>query len=441
MTDTSQMLALFILSFGLGGVVIVAVVFERLWQQIALTLLFSLSGASLFNAGDASHAIIAVPGGNLISFSVIALATLVVARLLFSVSKGWREIYRQSLVTQLWKPQATEPLTFEDLRKRWFVTVAAATGNVVGILMSEPDALHTFFDAFTPSRLFFTLLLTVMSIALVGPGEEFVLGAGFRSSNNHGEHGQTHSHFEEILQNLSWRAAGRFALVFAPWLAINVMHKCMDESVNSGQIKTSLEILLASVGPGMVTYFWCAALQRGVPAVAEASVGAATVAASLLFLPFAIFICLYSLEQTLSVFGNRIVSDIGLVATTAIVVFAGAVLLILAYLGAAIFGFLQYGLLAAIGGAVLDKEKRSQRAPIQTIVRLILSIGAYQAVFVLALLGMLGFFGMSTGDESLLSILSFLLGTVGWGFGLLVSGFPKIVERARSPSPQLMHSK
>jgi hypothetical protein len=187
----------------------------------------------------------------------------------------------------------------------------------------------------------------------------------------------------------------------------------------------------------MVTYFWCAALQRGVPAVADASFGAATVAASFLFLPFTIFISLYPLEQTLLVFGNRIVSDIGLVATTAIVVLAAAVLLILAYLGAAIFGFLQYGLLAAIGGVVLDAEKkRSQRAPFQTIVWLTLAIGAYQAVAVLALLGVLGFFGMSTGDQSLLSILSFLLGTAGWGFGLLVSGFPKIVERARAPSPQ-----
>jgi hypothetical protein len=432
MTDTSQMLALFILSFGLGGVVIVALVIEQLWQRIALTLLLSYAGASLFSSGDASHVFISVPGGNLTSFAVIALSALAIARLLFFKLKDLRNFCRQYLMPQLWKPPATEPLSFDDFGKRWFVTVAAATGNVVGLLMSDPGAFHTFLDAFAPQRIFFTLLATVISIALIGPGEEFIFGAGFRSSSTYG---QTHGHLEDIRKNLSWRAVGRFALVLAPWLAINVMHKCMDESINSGQIKTSLEILIASVGPGMVTFYWCAALQRGVPAVADAVFNGVVVASTFLFLPLTIFIVMHTLEQVYVVFGSRIVSDIGLVATVAIAVIAAMVLPFLVYITAIICGFVLYGLLSGFGGLVLDAERQAKRGPFQTIVRLILTAGAYQAVLFIALLALLDrFFGVSI-EMSSLSNLSFLVATLGWGFGLLVSGFPTIVENARSPSP------
>ena len=431
-----QLLVLFIFSFGLGSVAITAVVIERLWLQLLLTLLFVVASASLFQPGESAPDPFAAYGGPWAVFGIIDFAGLFAARLLLAWKKPWHALFRQWLVSGSWNAQTVAAPTHEDLYKRWFVTVAAATGNVAGILISEPKAWAIIHTAISPSRLFFTVLLTVMSVTLVGPGEEFVLGAAFRAEQDSGEEAG-HSHFERLLQNLSsWRALGRIFLVFAAWFALNIMHSCMDESVNDTNVKTSTEILLSVVPSGLISYYWCAALQRGVKDVSNIASRAVMVAACLLFLPGHLFAALFALHADIGANFAHAVTHYGLAGTLALAGLRSAIYLALAVLLAGLAAFTTYTLPAGFGGAMLDANNTRRKRSAFLIITQVIGAVALAQFLIFACGSWLAqhLVGLPITDREFLTSLLFLVGTLGWGLGLLFSNFPQILEGAHARS-------
>src|SRR5580698_2032798 len=81
---TRFLLAIYIIDFVLGGVIFAALVVQRWYWQVALALFLSLVGVSLFNSVDTKDVFIPIRGGNWTLLVLMALFTLVLARLTFA---------------------------------------------------------------------------------------------------------------------------------------------------------------------------------------------------------------------------------------------------------------------------------------------------------------------------------------------------------------------
>ena len=398
----------------MGGVIMGAVVLARPWARVALALLLSVVTYLLFHS-QADAAIFQTPGGDIVAFAVLALVTLAVAEGIFALIKGLRPLLARTLDPEQWGPRPGTPLTSEDFAKRWFVTVAAATGGLVGNLTQNEEFLARFRDAFDPTRILFTVIMTVVSITLIGPVEDYIFRAGSRASEPQG-HGGTHSsHFETLIQQLSWRALGRLGLVLVLVMQLNILHVSLEAAVDAGKNGATLVMVISSLSPAIVTYFWSAALQRGAFSIARRTIIPVTLAGFILTFPAS------QLSETIDMmvrFPNW--SNPAIPAIEFVVAIAGALKISIFY----------FGIMALVGGWALDTERRrSTLAPVRTIAVLTLALAVAHSV---------GFLIQIQLNKAVSPVQLFtyrdlplsLLPTIGWGAGLLVSGFPDILKRA-----------
>ncbi len=437
---------MFLLSYVVGATIIVALMVERHTFQVSLVLLFSAVGISLFNASldvapeashlpDEAHAaltpnyeFLGFLGGNFIALAAIALAMLFLARWLVYRYAFQSAKLRQILVPHLWEQADQTPSSVEEQAKRWYVTIAGAAGSVTGVALADGKAWEVLVHALSPSQIFFTIFITVVSLVLIGPGEELVTGWGRAKS----EEDESPSPLEELLQHLSARSVGRFLLVAAMWLGINVVHRCMDETLQAGQLTAATEMLFACVPMGIVTYYWCAALQRNVPSVARTAAISTATAMTFLLAPYAVIGMVTGLFTGVLAAAPFFPSFLRGLGGGYLFMFMTFALAILAIIAAFLFCALIYGGLAYLGGIVLDTDKRSpERASLLTIIRLVMLLLLWSA-----LVSLLGFllidrFQFENWRWDGTTFL-YLVGHLFWGAGLFVSGFPKIVEHARA---------
>ena len=111
---------------------------------------------------------------------------------------------------------------------------------------------------------------------------------------------------------------------------------------------------------------------------------------------------------------------------------AGFVYLILfeGFLIALVMGFILVGLPALLGALVLKLERRQPNVtPLRTITLMVLTLAVTNSALILALVYLLKIFEPRL-DMSLSDLGPSIFSTVGWGVGLLVSGFPDILKRA-----------
>jgi hypothetical protein len=278
-------------------------------------------------------------------------------------------------------------------------------------------------SAFSSNQLFYTLFLTVLSFTLIGPGEEFALGSAFHSSDESEKHAEPPSHIVQYFQNLSLGAVGRFSLVTLAWLALNVVHKCMDETFSEGNIQTSIEFIFACIPTGIVTYYWCAALQRGIPNVAQSAFRAVTTALGVLMWSYWAFAIAYI---TLNVFTMYAAAHVGASGGgESIPGYLGVWLLFFAFWLAVaisfIFAGLSYGVFAYLGGLILEADlSRPGRPSILTIVRLVPLIAIWNAPLLQCAFVFADHLNIKEWHWDYTEFYS-LFGIVGWGFGLAVS--------------------
>ena len=426
-----QVLAAFISSFILGGVTILSLVVRRPLFQSLLAIFFGLAGVALFNS-TSNFQLIGIQYSNWILIPAVALIFLALVRYIFSSLEPIRETLRRFLIPHLWDERKYKPSSFDDLAKRWFVTVAGAAGSMTGVALANAKTESIILAAISPNQVFFTFFLTIISFVLIGPGEEFVLGATFQPSHPIREE-PPHSSFEELLTHVSLSAVGRFLLVLAAWFALNIVHKCMDDVLSNGDLTSAMEFLFACIPAGVITYYWCAALQHAVPNVARSSAVATSVLMSLLFF-FLSFVLVTAVLLAVFVGGSPGLQHmfsmpyVGLSALLLGMVSAALV----ALLGCAVI----YGVVSYLGGIILNIDRnRPERVSFYTVVRLSILTICWNGP--LAWVGLYYLIPQCHLDRA---DFYFLLGNVIWGFGLLVSKFPQIVERARTNSSGARHA-
>jgi hypothetical protein len=284
--------------------------------------------------------------------------------------------------------------------------------------------------AIAPTHIIFTVLLTVVSIALIGPLEEYVFGLQLRPR----EHGDAHEHesaspwglIGDLWENFSWRAAGRLGLVFLFTFQPTILHSCLDETISRGDAAATFTIISAAIGPIFTTYYWSAALQRGAPSISARAGRSTTVFSAFLWWPaISAFIAFYLINLV-----GRSAPQAGF--------FLAIVGLLIGWVLAFVWGFVLDGLQAFIGGAALDvSRQRHEFASWSSVAVLTAALSVTKLIEVVVLM----FFGtMMTGVHlpaaDWLSLLLTPLSIVGWMAGLVVSGFPKILHSAHANAPE-----
>src|SRR5579864_8350803 len=225
---------------GLGGIILVVLAAKRPRQRvIASALCGGLTGLLIVAApselGSALSSVLGLGGGALAGIAMAYLVDLALSarsgRLAFmSALRGWLE---RTLLPSRWAIAADKPpITARDLAKRCFVTIAATTGGVVGSLLEMNSLWDALIHALAPQRLFATLVVTTVSVALIGPLHEYVLDRGMQSR---GPDPIPFGHaLTAMWEHMSWRAAGRLGLVFLALVQVEAIYGSVHDSMSKG---------------------------------------------------------------------------------------------------------------------------------------------------------------------------------------------------------------
>ncbi|MDB5580046.1 MAG: hypothetical protein JWR80_5222 [Bradyrhizobium sp.] len=318
----------------------------------------------------------------------------------------------------------------KQLVTRWFVSIAAATGSVVGALAAQPRFWNAALEALSPKRILFTLLLMVVSITLIGPLEEYIFGRQLIRPGATGhppEHGGARNLIEDVWQNFSPRAAGRLALVFLFSLQPTLLDVCVGEAITRGDAQVTFVLLTSAIGPVFTTYYWGAALQGPIDSVARQAGKSTTYFSAFLYFPFT--------AVTLCALTARLLFSDGLSSAGGAIILVPLIALGLAALVAIAVGFLIDGISAYAGGWALDYGRKHTDLAVWQVV------GALGGMLVLSKLAVLLLFTVGfkiAGSGGIVSARDYIvpvLSMAGWTAGLLVSGFPQILHGARAPVP------
>lgn len=311
----------------------------------------------------------------------------------------------------------------EAVAQRWFVAVAAATGSIVASLVMFPkftDALHETFGA---RGLLAAVVLTMVSFVLVGPVHDFVLERSVTSSE--GNRLAPHQALSTLCKELSWRSSLRLALVGLALLTMELAYDCLGQAIaaptsgatDTSAINATFTILLAGITPGVVSYYWSAALQLGGGAqmLRKKAVDAATACTSVLYFPFGIMIALLLAAASVNAQADRETNYLPII-----------LLFVSPLIGAGIayvFAALTTGLPALAGARVLERMKGWP-----AMAWLLAAVAIATAIPTLLVLTIYQVF-LDTSQWSM--VIDTLVAALGWMIGLLASGFPKLVTNAR----------
>src|SRR5579871_899155 len=132
--DPQFFTAIYIATYGLGAVIFTAIVIQRFYLQLIVVLILSMIAASLFGSGAWDFALFPKSGGAWVLFPAVAFPLLLLVHLAFPKRSRRRTKMQGRLIPHLWVGPDARPAPFQDLRKRWFVTVSACAGNVAGLV-------------------------------------------------------------------------------------------------------------------------------------------------------------------------------------------------------------------------------------------------------------------------------------------------------------------
>lgn len=411
-----------------GAILMITLAVRSLWIQVAVGPALAIAGVLIYRAAPGAGTLFKAPAldlalwaGAAVLFVGLANGVWLILDLIPIRGVGLTRRLRAAISARSWG--GAEDAT-ADFTKRWFVCVAAATGGVVFAMLGREGFLEELGAAFGPSRIVFTLLITVVSVTLIGPVEDFIFDSRIATRRAAATpapaaHAEEASRFEQLLGLASPRALGRFALVMAFMLMITVMHGAIEARVHDSKGEDITTMLVASVGPAIITYYWCAALQHGVASVARrAGVAAALAGVLTLGIPGAMVTIADAASLMMAPMswweGNHTVQAWGM-------------LLVGAPLDLAI-GLVSFGVLAFGGGAVIDVARRRHLSPMVTVAVIGAALIGLVALFQLIAVGVVAALGEGVGAERYVAAKSELLGVAGWVVGLIVSGFPTVLR-------------
>ena len=184
-----------------------------------------------------------------------------------------------SLAPRRWSDAVGKPtLSQRDLSKRVFVAISAGTGGVVGSLISLGLFWETLQEDFGIRGLFDTVVLTTVSVTLIGPLHEYIMDRGLDASPPlHG------APVESIFREFSPKAVLRVGMVVAVFFMLDMTQASLERCVRDGALDAMFLILLGGITPALVSYYWSAALQLGAPSVFRAATWPSIVAGAVMF--------------------------------------------------------------------------------------------------------------------------------------------------------------
>jgi hypothetical protein len=196
------------------------------------------------------------------------------------------------------------------------------------------------------------------------------------------------------------------------------MHGAIEARVRDSSGDDITLMLVASVAPAIITYYWCAALQHGAAPVARRA-GVAAALAGLLIL---------GIPQAIVSIGDELVGlAFKLTELDVSPAFAWGMVI-----GGAPFdllvNFVSFGALAFAAGAVIDQSLRRRLSPLVTLARVGMVLAGLVLLFQLIATG--AYFAAmhemepTRGDMAKTQ----LLAVAGWMVGLVVSGFPTVLR-------------
>jgi hypothetical protein len=318
--------------------------------------------------------------------------------------------YRKRLDSRLWPNNARQaPPLVLDLARRWFVTIAAATGGILGAVAANRffwDALH---KAFSLNRIAITVLATFLSLFLLGPIETFVFDPATESPES------TAAVLRLLRGEVSWRSYGRILLVFLAIFGLNVMEGCFVEGASASDAAVVASMVVSAVSCGAITYYWAAALQVGADSILRRAGIACLVLGSMLSL----WLALPAVQTQVNASGlqDPALRFVVSVAFTILV--------------ACLIGSLAMGIPGSVGGLILDWTRR-QSSVSGWLATAILGVAIGSTLVTDSVLASAFAWTVYPTASAVVPTLFFVLcTTIGWMIALAFSDFPRIVTAAK----------
>ena len=328
----------------------------------------------------------------------------------------FRDIVRDALAPARWElgPGCAQ-VGQKDLVKRWFVTIAAATGAVVGSVLSLGAVWQALWTALEPRTLLIALLLVAVSMFLVGPLQAYV----FDWSAGAKEKSEPSKKLADVLAAGDWRSVGRLALVISAYVQLYLLTSCVGSAVRQGDSAVLSMIITSAVTPAVVSYYWSAALQRSASSVRAAALEPAVIAGAVMIYGTALLGTLtFALLEFQTTIGKSENQSRGV-----FLLFSPIIAILAAFLMSAVTTLP----FAAAGGYVIDRLPG--RPVMLTLGAALLGVAGAEAMVFSAAAWLIGLDLASIGHWWPL-----LLGTAGWAIGLWASGFPRLVSAGRPSS-------
>jgi hypothetical protein len=338
--------------------------------------------------------------------------------------RALQERFAKIVSPREWGTTLQPPPGTQDAARRWYVSVAAATGAIIGGLLTDPSLIEVVSkEALKISSIFATVIMSLTYFALAGPLHERIFGAAASLSSNGGD--------DEVIVKINAmtsRSIARMVLILILFFALDFLFHCVDESIHSGSWRTLAVIIYAGIAPGVVSYYWSAALQKGADSVRATTVRPSIVLGATMLAPGFILVGLVQLYRMVVI---EAVPDFNGFLAAALLTLGALAFIPLMILAAWLGGFVFFGIYAVAGGLALDRYIGTNEMA-WLLGFLLIPAAVIEAVF--------GGVVVAKAIADHVSIFSQLpVGQMiepfsivaGWGLGLYASGFPHLVERRR----------
>lgn len=398
----------------LGGIILVALLVPG-WRSFAWSALFGLLAGIIvapLNKTWITQPIINVDISSILLGVIAALCARAIAGLFL---EKWLDDIRTKapaiLVPERW-PGMEARTTLRDQVRRWFVTVSAAAGSVVGAMIGLDLFWAALASALELRSILFSTILVGVSLFLSGPLQSYIFDAGARADHLSDPTKKIH---DVLAANIDRRGAIRLSIVLILYLGVYLLSSCVGAAIKHGDPRVVSVLLAAATTPAVVSYYWSAALQRRCASVLEAGWEPSWYAGSIMAYGAGLAVTISLLLSVIDFTPSRgSYSYNG--AGNAMLLFFSPVIAVLPALLLGAMTTLGHSL---AGGFVIDRFPR-RHTMIMLAAALALT-AAVQGAITLAVMVLMGF---SAGN---IHFATFIGSIIGWLVGLYASGFPRLL--------------
>ena len=396
----------------LGGIILVALLVPG-WRSFAWSALFGLLAGIIvapLNKTWITKPIINIDISSMLLGVIAALCARAIAELFL---EKWLDDIRTKapaiLVPERW-PGTEANTTLRDQVRRWFVTVSAATGSVVGAMIGLDLFWAALASALEPRAILFSAILVGVSLFLSGPLQSYIFDAGARADHLSDPTKKIH---DVLAANIDRRGAIRLSIVLILYLGVYLLSSCVGAAIKHGDPRVVSVLLAAATTPAVVSYYWSAALQRRCASVLEAGWEPSWYAGSIMAYGAGLAVTISLLLSVIDFTPSRSSYNS---AGNGILLFFSPVIAVLPALLLGAMTTLGHSL---AGGFVIDRFPH--RHTMTMLAATLALTAAVQGAITLSVMVLMGF---SAGN---IRFTTFIGSIIGWLVGLYASGFPRLL--------------